>query len=93
MVKISVHRPCVLWPAPPRLFFCLQVLEICDSDFKKLVRTPVFLSELHIITIFYNLLCGIKYLSKSGARRRKGARTLVRKVVDLPCGGLRVRTQ
>ena len=50
-----------------------QVLEICDSDFKKLVRTPVHLTELHIITIFYNLLCGIKYLSKSGAPRGGGA--------------------
>jgi mitogen-activated protein kinase 1/3 len=47
-----------------------MVLEICDSDFKKLVRTPVHLTELHIITIFYNLLCGIKYLSKSGIYHR-----------------------
>jgi len=46
------------------------ILEICDSDFKKLARTPVFLSELHIITIFYNLLAGLKYLSHVGIYHR-----------------------
>lgn len=47
-----------------------MVLEICDSDFKKLVRTPVFLSELHILTIFYNLLAGLKYLGEMGIYHR-----------------------
>ncbi len=32
------------------------VLEIADSDFKKLLRSPIFLSEMHIKTLLYNLL-------------------------------------
>jgi mitogen-activated protein kinase 1/3 len=47
-----------------------MVLEICDSDFKKLARTPVFLTELHILTIFYNLLAGLEYLKRSGIYHR-----------------------
>jgi len=46
------------------------VLEIADSDFKKLCRTPVFLSELHVVTIFYHLLCGVKYLGDCGIYHR-----------------------
>eukprot|EP00922_Rhytidocystis_sp_ex-Travisia-forbesii_P060333 GHVS01089438.1.p1 GENE.GHVS01089438.1~~GHVS01089438.1.p1 ORF type:complete len:459 (+),score=53.65 GHVS01089438.1:334-1710(+) len=46
------------------------VLEIADSDFKKLFRTPVFLSELHIKTLLYNLLVGVKYVHSSGIFHR-----------------------
>eukprot|EP00916_Digyalum_oweni_P027403 GHVL01044861.1.p2 GENE.GHVL01044861.1~~GHVL01044861.1.p2 ORF type:complete len:483 (-),score=52.97 GHVL01044861.1:2041-3489(-) len=46
------------------------VLEIADSDFKKLFRTPVFLSELHIKTLLYNLLIGVKYLHSKGIYHR-----------------------
>ncbi|OEH75742.1 CMGC MAPK family protein [Cyclospora cayetanensis] len=38
------------------------VLEIADSDFKKLFRAPVYLTELHIKTLLYNLLVGVKRL-------------------------------
>eukprot|EP01066_Platyproteum_vivax_P012531 Platyproteum_vivax@DN5698_c0_g1_i1.p1 len=46
------------------------VLEIADSDFKKLFRTPVFLSELHIKTLLYNLLIGVKYMHSVGIYHR-----------------------
>ncbi|EER12701.1 MAPK2, putative [Perkinsus marinus ATCC 50983] len=46
------------------------VLEIADSDFKKLFRTPVFLTELHIKTLLYNLLVGVKYLHSAGILHR-----------------------
>eukprot|EP01069_Polyplicarium_translucidae_P010080 Polyplicarium_translucidae@DN3359_c0_g2_i3.p1 len=46
------------------------VLEIADSDFKKLFRTPVFLSELHIRTLLYNLLVGAKYIHSAGIYHR-----------------------
>jgi len=46
------------------------VLEICDSDFKKLFRTPVFLTELHIVTLLYNTLLGLKYLHSAGIYHR-----------------------
>eukprot|EP01056_Protomagalhaensia_sp_Gyna25_P005082 Protomagalhaensia_sp_Gyna_25__5081@NODE_579_length_3073_cov_573_049440_g449_i0_p1_GENE_NODE_579_length_3073_cov_573_049440_g449_i0NODE_579_length_3073_cov_573_049440_g449_i0_p1_ORF_typecomplete_len433_score59_24Pkinase/PF00069_25/2_1e63Pkinase_Tyr/PF07714_17/2_8e36Kdo/PF06293_14/1_1e08Pkinase_fungal/PF17667_1/81Pkinase_fungal/PF17667_1/6_1e07Kinaselike/PF14531_6/2_3e07RIO1/PF01163_22/2_8e05WaaY/PF06176_11/1_7e03WaaY/PF06176_11/7_1e05FTA2/PF13095_6/1_8e03FTA2/PF13095_6/0_015APH/PF01636_23/1_2e03A len=46
------------------------VLEIADSDFKKLFRTPVFLTELHIKTLLYNLLVGLKYIHSAGIYHR-----------------------
>jgi len=45
-------------------------LEICDSDFKKLFRTPVFLTELHVVTLLYNTLLGLKYLHSAGVYHR-----------------------
>ena len=39
----------------------VRVLEICDSDLKKLFRTPVNLSELHVKTLLYNMMLGLKY--------------------------------
>ncbi|KAH8741466.1 mitogen-activated protein kinase 2 [Cryptosporidium ryanae] len=46
------------------------VLEIADSDFKKLFRTPVYLTELHIKTLLYNLLVGLKYIHSAGIYHR-----------------------
>lgn len=46
------------------------VLEICDSDFKKLFRNPVFLLELHVKTLLYALVVGVKYLHSAGIYHR-----------------------
>jgi mitogen-activated protein kinase 1/3 len=49
------------------------VLEYCDSDFKKLFnnpREPVFLQELHVKTLLYALLVGLKYLHSAGIYHR-----------------------
>jgi mitogen-activated protein kinase 1/3 len=46
------------------------VMEICDSDLKKLCRTDVNLSALHINTLLYNLLVGLKYLHSAGIYHR-----------------------
>ncbi|VWU49843.1 mitogen-activated protein kinase 2 [Hepatocystis sp. ex Piliocolobus tephrosceles] len=46
------------------------VLEIADSDLKKLFRTPIFLSEAHVKTILYNLLLGEKFIHESGIIHR-----------------------
>jgi mitogen-activated protein kinase 1/3 len=46
------------------------VMEICDSDLKKLCRTDVTLSTLHINTLLYNLLVGLKYLHSAGIYHR-----------------------
>eukprot|EP00919_Chromeraceae_sp_WS-2016_P073639 GHVR01174145.1.p1 GENE.GHVR01174145.1~~GHVR01174145.1.p1 ORF type:complete len:441 (+),score=78.27 GHVR01174145.1:52-1323(+) len=46
------------------------VLEIADSDLKKLFRTPVHLTELHIKTLLYNLLVGVKYIHSRGIYHR-----------------------
>ncbi|VTZ68714.1 mitogen-activated protein kinase 2, putative [Plasmodium chabaudi chabaudi] len=46
------------------------VLEIADSDLKKLFKTPIFLTEEHIKTILYNLLLGEKFIHESGIIHR-----------------------
>jgi len=46
------------------------VMEICDSDLKKLCRTDVTLSTLHINTLLYNLLVGLRYLHSAGIYHR-----------------------
>lgn len=38
------------------------ILEHAQSDLKKLLKSTIFLTELHIQTIIYNLLCGLKYM-------------------------------
>eukprot|EP00933_Yihiella_yeosuensis_P041071 TRINITY_DN35508_c0_g1_i1.p1 TRINITY_DN35508_c0_g1~~TRINITY_DN35508_c0_g1_i1.p1 ORF type:complete len:444 (+),score=78.56 TRINITY_DN35508_c0_g1_i1:130-1461(+) len=47
-----------------------MVMEICDSDLKKLCRTDVTLTSLHINTLLYNLLVGLKYLHSAGIYHR-----------------------
>eukprot|EP00931_Biecheleriopsis_adriatica_P024677 TRINITY_DN15314_c0_g1_i1.p1 TRINITY_DN15314_c0_g1~~TRINITY_DN15314_c0_g1_i1.p1 ORF type:complete len:439 (-),score=92.59 TRINITY_DN15314_c0_g1_i1:159-1475(-) len=47
-----------------------MVMEICDSDLKKLCRTDVTLTPLHIDTLLYNLLVGLKYLHSAGIYHR-----------------------
>lgn len=34
------------------------VLELCDSDLKKLFKLPEYLSENHVATLLFNTLCG-----------------------------------
>lgn len=59
--------------APPNMAtfqeLCM-VMEICDSDLKKLCRTDVTLTSLHISTLLYNLLVGLKYLHSAGIYHR-----------------------
>merc|ERR1719267_294152 len=45
-------------------------MEIADSDFKKLIKANVNLSPLHINTLLYNLLIGLKYLHSAGIYHR-----------------------
>lgn len=47
-----------------------MVMELCDSDLKKLCRTDVTLSLLHVNTLLYNLLVGLKYLHSAGIYHR-----------------------
>ncbi|CCF73394.1 mitogen-activated protein kinase [Babesia microti strain RI] len=57
------------------------VLEIADSDFKKLLRSSAFLTESHVRTLTYNLLVGVQYLHNMGIYHRdlKPANCLVNK--------------
>lgn len=46
------------------------VLEIADSDLKKLFRTHIYLTELHVVALLYNLLVGVKYIHSAGIYHR-----------------------
>lgn len=46
------------------------VLEICDSDLKKLCRADVNLSKTHVSTLMYNLLAGLNYLHSAAILHR-----------------------
>ena len=53
----------ILEPSEPKSFKSLYlILEHAQSDLKKLLKSSMFLTELHIQTIVYNLLSGLKYL-------------------------------
>lgn len=38
------------------------VMEFCESDLQKLLIKAMYLKELHVKTIIYSLLCGLRYL-------------------------------
>jgi len=46
------------------------VMELADSDLKKLCKQDVTLSTLHINTLLYNLLVGLKYIHSAGIYHR-----------------------
>mmetsp|Transcript_91769 Transcript_91769/g.163334 ORF Transcript_91769/g.163334 Transcript_91769/m.163334 type:complete len:427 (+) Transcript_91769:106-1386(+) len=47
-----------------------MIMELCDSDLKKLCRQDVTLSPLHINTLLYNLLVGLNYIHSAGIYHR-----------------------
>eukprot|EP00917_Polyrhabdina_sp_WS-2016_P023417 GHVP01050767.1.p1 GENE.GHVP01050767.1~~GHVP01050767.1.p1 ORF type:complete len:394 (-),score=61.02 GHVP01050767.1:995-2176(-) len=47
-----------------------EVMEIADSDMKKLCKTSVFLNEEHVMTLMYNLLVGLKHIHDAGIYHR-----------------------
>ena len=38
------------------------VLQLAESDLKKVIKSAIYLEQKHINTIVYNLLCGLKYI-------------------------------
>lgn len=55
------------------------VMELCDSDLKKLIKQPVNLEATHIQSIMYSIFVGLKYLHSAGVYHRdlKPANVLV----------------
>jgi mitogen-activated protein kinase 1/3 len=61
----------ILQPKSPQSFDTLYVvMEYAESDLKKIIKSNINLELLHIQTIVYNLLCGIKYLHESNVLHR-----------------------
>lgn len=47
-----------------------MVLELVDTDFKKLFRTKMYLTELHVKTLLYRMLTGLLYIHSAGIYHR-----------------------
>lgn len=61
----------ILMPSDPATFDTLYVvMEFAESDLKKIIKSNINLELIHIQTIVYNLLCGIKYLHDSNVLHR-----------------------
>ena len=46
------------------------IMDFCTSDLKKLFKSPIYLQPLHLQTLIYNTLCGIKYLHSANVLHR-----------------------
>ena len=46
------------------------VLQLSESDLKKVIKSAIYLELKHIKTVVYNLLCGLKYLHSANIIHR-----------------------
>ena len=61
----------VLEPDNPATFNTLYlVFEATPSDLRKIYRNGTVMTELHIKTIMFNLLCGLKWMHSAGVIHR-----------------------
>lgn len=70
----------VIEPANTETFDTLYVvLELAESDLKKVIKSAIHLQIKHIQTVVYNLLCAVKYLHSANVLHRdlKPANVLV----------------
>lgn len=70
----------VLEPKSPETFDTIYVvLELAESDLKKVIKSAIHLQIKHIQTVVYNLLCAVKYLHSANVLHRdlKPANVLV----------------
>jgi len=74
--RLSGHRNIVklydvLEPDDPAKFKTLYlVFEAMPSDLRKVYRGQFYLTERHIKTIMFNMLCGLKYIHSAGIMHR-----------------------
>lgn len=47
-----------------------MVMEYCHSDLRKLFKSAIHLTELHLKTLTYNMLLGLKYLHEAEVLHR-----------------------
>ena len=61
----------ILEPSDPANFKTLYlVFEAMPADLRKVYRGQFFMTERHIKTILFNLLCGLKYIHSAGIMHR-----------------------
>ena len=61
----------ILQPEEDEVFNVIYlVMEFAQSDLKKLFKSSIFLEPMHIKTLVYNMLCGIKYLHSAEVLHR-----------------------
>jgi mitogen-activated protein kinase 1/3 len=61
----------IIEPKEPETFETLYiVMDYCQSDLKKLFKSPIHLQNIHIQTLIYNVLCGLKYLHSAEVLHR-----------------------
>jgi len=61
----------ILEPSDPKNFDTLYVvLEYAQSDLKKLLKSPIHLEMIHIQTLIYNILVGLKYIHSADVLHR-----------------------
>ena len=46
------------------------VLQLAESDLKKVIKSAIYLEQKHISTVVYNLLCGLQYIHSANIIHR-----------------------
>ena len=56
---------CVIKPDDENFKDIYMILDMCDMDLKKLLKSSKYLEEEQVKSIIYDILCGLNYLHKS----------------------------
>ena len=56
---------CVIKPENENFNDVYMILDMCDMDLKKLLKSSKYLEEEQVKSIIYDILCGLNYLHKS----------------------------
>ena len=57
-------------PDPSSFDTIYLVLQLAESDLKKVIKSAIYLETKHINTVIYNLLCGLNFMHSAGVIHR-----------------------
>ena len=61
----------ILEPSDSKNFDTIYlVLQLAESDLKKVIKSAIYLEQKHISTVVYNLLCGLQYIHSANVLHR-----------------------